>query len=103
MSKLFSGSLCLTDLIDAAKRQHSAFTKSQQNGKVYVNILLWENDEKDDYGNTHSIQLNSTKEKKEQEGKIYIGRAKPVEKKEPVPINQNDAASIGNDLDGLPF
>lgn len=103
MSKLFSGSICLTDLIDAAKRQHSAFTKSQQNGKIYCNILLWENDDKDDYGNTHSMQLNSTKEKKEQEGKIYIGRAKPVEKKEPAPISQNDAASISEVVDDLPF
>lgn len=103
MSKLSTGSICFTDLIDAAKRKHSSFVKSQNNGKVYVNIILWENDEKDDYGNTHSIQLNSTKEKKEEEGKVYIGRAKPVEKKEPTPISQNDIDKIQNIEDDLPF
>jgi hypothetical protein len=102
-SKLFGGSICLTDLIDAAKRQHSSFTKSQKNGKVYANILLWENGKPDEYGNTHSIQLNSTKEKKDVEAKVYFGRAKPLEIKEPQPISESDAISISNDLENLPF
>ena len=70
MSKLFSGSICLTDIVENAKKAHSAFSKSQTNGKVYANILIWENDEADKYGNTHSLQLNSTKEKKETEVQV---------------------------------
>ncbi len=94
MSKLFSGYVCVNDLIDQAKKGHSAFTKSEKNGKVYANILIWENDEADKYGQTHAIQLNSTKEKKEAEGKIYIGNAKPVEAKSP---SSSDLPSDGWD------
>lgn len=83
MSKLFSGSICLTDIVEQAKKGHSAFAKSQGNGKVYCNILIWENDEVDKFGNTHSLQLNSIKEKKEAEGKVYVGNAKPVESRPP--------------------
>lgn len=103
MSKLLSGSVCITDLIEQAKKTHSAFTKSQTNGKVYANILIWENDEADKYGNTHALQLNSTKEKKEAEGKIYIGNAKPIERKEPLPLNEDDAKSFTGVVDDLPF
>lgn len=103
MSKMFTGSICLTDLLENAKKAHSAFTKSQANGKVYCNILLWENDETDKYGNTHSLQLNSTKDKKESEGKIYIGNAKPVERKEPQPLSDNDTKTFTNVAEDLPF
>jgi len=103
MSKLYSGSICLTDLLDQAKKMHSSFQKAQSNQKVYVNILIWENDEVDKYGNTHAIQLNSTKEKKDAEGKIYIGNAKPVDRKEPQPISESDAATFTNVVDDLPF
>lgn len=94
MSKLFTGSICLTDLIESAKKSHSAFSKSQKNGKVYVNIILWENDEADKYGNTHALQLSSTKDKRESEGKVYIGNAKPVE---PNPVTNSDLPN--NDWD----
>lgn len=103
MSKLFTGSICLTDLLEQAKKAHSAFTRSQANQKVYANILIWENDEVDKYGNTHSLQLNSAKDKKEAEGKIYIGNAKPIEKKEPTPLTQNDTKTFTADESDLPF
>jgi len=103
MSKLFTGSICLTDLLEQAKKAHSAFTRSQVNQKVYANILIWENDEVDKYGNTHSLQLNSIKDKKEIEGKIYIGNAKPIERKEPVPITQEEAKTFTDAVDDLPF
>jgi len=103
MSKLFTGSICLTDLLEQAKKAHSAFSRSQANNKVYVNILVWENDEKDKYDNTHSFQLNSHKDKKEAEGKIYIGNAKPIEKKEPLLLTVEDANTFIPGDDGLPF
>jgi hypothetical protein len=98
MSKLFTGSVCLTDLIEQAKKKHSAFTKSQVNGKIYANLLLWDNEEKDKYDNTHSMQLNSTKEMKDAEGKIYVGNFKPVERKEPIPVSDNDTKDLADDL-----
>lgn len=103
MSKLFTGSICVTDLLEQAKKMHSSFSKSQTNGKVYANILIWENDEADKFGNTHAVQLNSTKEKKDAEGKIYIGNAKPIERKEPVPLTDNDAKTFVDAVDDLPF
>lgn len=100
MSKLLGGSLCLTDINANAKIGHSAFTKAK-NGKIYFNINIWLNDEADKYGNTVSIQLNSTKENRDAEGKIYIGNAKPVEAAPPEPLGAGDD-SIPDD-DGLPF
>jgi hypothetical protein len=60
-NKLYQGSICVTDLLENLKNKHSSFSKSATNGKVYCNLLLWENNELDKYGNSHSIQLNSKK------------------------------------------
>lgn len=38
MNQLFGGSICLTELVEQAKKGHSGFSKAQ-NGKVYCNIL----------------------------------------------------------------
>lgn len=98
MAKLNVGSICLTDLLAAAKQKHSAFVKSPKNDKVYCNVKIWINDVPDNFGNTISIQLNSSKERKDFEDKIYIGNAKEVEFKEAQPINDTDLKGIGDDL-----
>lgn len=72
------GSICLTDLADAFRNGHSAFTTAK-NGKVYANIVLWEN-EPDQYGNTGSFQLNSAKDSEDK--KVYFGNLKSA-KSEP--------------------
>ena len=100
MSTLLGGSLCLTDINANAKIGHSAFTRAA-NGKVYFNINIWLNDEKDKYGNTASIQLNSKKELRDTEGKIYIGNAKPAEAAPPEQL-QAGSADVPED-DDLPF
>lgn len=97
-SKLFTGSVCLTDLIEKAKEKHSAVSKSASNGKIYVNVLLWENDAVDKYGNSHSLQLNSLKEKKETEGKVYVGNFKPVELKQQSMNTEVSASDLPTDL-----
>ncbi len=68
------GSICLSDLGDAFKAGHSAFNKSEKNGKVYANIAVWMNDEPDQYGNILSFQLNSKKDANDE--KVYFGNAK---------------------------
>lgn len=75
MSKLINASICFTDLMDHAKKAHSSFTRAK-NKKAYVNVQIWINDEPDKYGNDVSLMLNSTKEKRESEGKVYIGNGK---------------------------
>jgi hypothetical protein len=75
MGKMITGSICLTDLFAKAKEGHSAFSKAK-NGKLYCNILVWENDTPDQYGNDFSIQLNPKKDASEAEKKQYIGNMK---------------------------
>lgn len=95
MSKRTIGSIDLTALGDAVRNNHSAITTAN-NGKKYANIVIWENDAPDQYGNTISIQLQAAKDS--QEAKVYVGRAKP-------PQPKPDAAAPGatNDADDLPF
>ena len=101
-NELFSGSICITDLLAKAKEKHSAFTKAD-NGKIYCNINIWLNAEVDKYGNAISLQLQSKKDFRDAEGKVYIGNAKPFERKEPAPISTRDAKEIDNAIDDLPF
>lgn len=89
MNQLFGGSLCLTEMIEQAKKGHSAFSKAQ-NGKVYCNILTWLNEKEDKYGNIMSHQLSSQKEKRESEGLIYIGNSKSLQTSKPVSSNDVD-------------
>jgi hypothetical protein len=103
MSILLNGSICLSDLIAQAKLQHSAFSKSEKNGKIYVNITQWVNDEPDKYENHSSFQLNSTSdENRVKEGKIYFGNAKKMEAKVSAPISNTDTNDLPEDSD-LPF
>ena len=76
------GSICMTDLSNAFKANHSAFAKSEKNGKLYANIAVWLNDEPDKYGNILSFQLNSKKDATDE--KVYFGNAKlPVDNTPP--------------------
>lgn len=105
MSKSSNGSLCLTTLIEQAKLGHSAFSKSDKNGKIYFNVTLWENDEADQYGNNFALQLNSTEERKATDGggkPVYLGNLKYNKKKE-VPVASKEIDAISKDLEDVPF
>nr|WP_294897789.1 hypothetical protein [uncultured Pedobacter sp.] len=99
-SKLLSGSICLTDLINQAKAQHSAFTKAESNQKIYANISIWLNPETDKYGNDASIQLNPKKDSGDQ--KPYIGNAHFIDLKKSQPVTAEDLGYLPKD-DDLPF
>ncbi len=96
-NELFYGSLCVTDLIEQANKKHSGFTKGQ-NGKIYAAVNIWLNGEPDKYGNTISVQLQSSKEKRDIEGKIYLGNAKKADNT-PKPIADKDASSLSINTD----
>lgn len=98
MSKMITGSICLTDIIDKAKQGHSAFNKAH-NGKVYCNILVWENDEPDKFNNNFSVQLNPKKDADESEKKQYVGNMKFIATNA-TPPQQDD---LDVDLDNLPI
>lgn len=99
MSQLFYGSICLTDMIEAAKQKHSAFTKGK-NGKIYASVNVWLNDEKDEFGNIMSCQLNPTKEMKDLDKKLYIGNMKQSDG--PKPITDRDTKGLDSDFDVPP-
>jgi len=101
MGKMITGSLCLTDILARAKEGHSAFSKGA-NGKIYFNVLQWENDERDKYGNDFSMQLNAAKDAPEVERGLYIGNLKRVEAQGPSPIENADIADLPAE-DDLPF
>lgn len=96
MSQLFFGSICLSDLIEQAKKKHSAFTKGN-NGKIYASVNVWLNDEKDKFGNIMSVQINPTKEMKDLEDRLYIGNLKQSDG--PKPISDRDAGNIDDNFD----
>lgn len=94
MSQSFYGSICLTDLIEQAKKKHSAFAKGK-NGKIYANVTVWYNDNLDKFGNIMSIQINSIQGSTDE--KLYIGNCKLS--KSSAPISDRDANDLNVDLD----
>lgn len=98
MSKLLYGSVDFSKLLEMAKAGNKAFSKAS-NGKIYLNLNVWINDEKDQYGNDASIQTNFKDATKDE--KIYVGNFKVSEFKEPEALAEN--SSEIPDEDSLPF
>lgn len=71
----FTGSICLDDLLAAQQTNHSAFNTAK-NGKVYVNLFIGKKKETDEHKNTHGIRLNSVKDERQNEPKIFIGNVR---------------------------
>ena len=98
MSKLYNGSICVSDI------PKEKITTSEKNGKKYLNISIWVNDEADNFGNVGSIQVSQTKEEREAKAqKTYIGNFKePKPAANAAPTLQR-AESVAPDLSDLPF
>ena len=99
MGKMITGSLCLSEINELAKAGHSSFTRGK-NGKIYFNVLVWENDEPDQYQNNFSVQLNAKQDAPETEKKKYIGNLKYTAS------NATPAAPVAQEIpedDQLPF
>jgi hypothetical protein len=74
MSKLLYGSIDFSKLLELAKAGNKAFSKAK-NGKIYLNLNVWLNDEKDQYGNDASLQTtfkDATKEEKNYFGNLKV-------------------------------
>lgn len=66
-------SICLSDIPKEKITNHT-------NGKKYLSIVIAEKQTVDNYGNTHSVAINQTKEQREaKEPKVYIGSGKVYE------------------------
>lgn len=93
----FYGSIDFTKLVEMAKAGNKAFTKTE-NGKIYLNVRVWVNDEEDKFGNIASFQSNFKGAQKEE--KFYFGNLK-----ESTPLVQDISESdVDIDLENdLPF
>lgn len=77
MAKPFRISLDLTTIGEMAKSGHSSIKRSEKNGKVYLALNVWVNDQRDQYGKDISVTVDSTKAGKAAgEGKVYVGSGK---------------------------
>lgn len=97
MSQMLYGSLDFSKLLELAKKGDKAFTK-HENGKIYLNVKAWINDEKDQFGNDASIQTafkDATKEER-----IYFGNLKISE---PIQKPLEEGSPEIPDEDSLPF
>lgn len=105
MGKNYYGSICITEILEKMKEKHSAFMKAE-NGKIYMNVSVWLNDEVDKYGNVMALKANPKKEKKDTEKAFYIGNCKEGERKE-LPVDKNDIAAAADAVEDfksdLPF
>lgn len=97
MAQNLYGSIDFSKLLEEAKKGNKAFTRAA-NGKVYCNISVWINDEKDEYGNDASIQTSFKDAAKEE--RFYVGNLKKSEPK--TQTLEAGAADIPDD-DDLPF
>lgn len=91
MSQLYVGSICLSDIPEEKKQ-------IGRNGKTYVPVTLWVNDNIDRYGNIGSVHISQSKEEREQGAtRQYIGNFKtPVVLQEP-PAAQAPAPRADDD------
>lgn len=93
--KSYYGSIDFSKLIEQAKAGNKAFTKTE-NGKIYLNVRVWVNDELDKFGNCASFQSNFKGATKEE--RFYFGNLK-----ESVAVEEQVTESDVPDMDSLPF
>lgn len=98
---MITGSLCLTQINEAAKSGHSAFSRAS-NGKIYFNIIEWENDNVDKFGNNFSVKLNPKKDAPDNEKNIYIGNLKRQERGDGAALDVSKDTDILDER-SLPF
>lgn len=92
------GSIDFSKLLELAKSGNKAFSRAE-NGKIYLNLNVWINDEKDKFGNSASMQ--TTFKDATKEDKVYFGNLKISEAQSPKPLEENNADVPGDD--DLPY
>lgn len=91
----FYGSIDFSKLLEQAKAGNKAFSKNE-NGKIYLNVRVWVNDELDKYGNVASFQSNFKGAQKED--KFYFGNLK-----ESIAVEEAVQSNDVPNADDLPF
>ena len=91
----YYGSIDFSKLMEQAKVGNRAFSKNE-NGKIYLNVRVWVNDELDKYGNVASFQSNFKGASKED--RFYFGNLK-----ESMPTEEKVDSSEIPDVNDFPF
>ena len=87
--------------LDVTKLDKTAFFKGKSG--TYVDLVLWANDEPDQYGNTHSVKQDMGKERRG-EKTPYVGNAKPFGNSVKVMPTQSNPPVVEDDEgDCIPF
>jgi len=81
MGKMLTGSIKLHKIEKTKIVTTNKYGEPFEDGAKYLNIVLWINDEPDQFGNNASIQVSQTKEERDQRIKpTYIGNLKEFKK-----------------------
>ncbi len=101
MSKLRTFSICLSDIPQDKIINH-------KNGKQYVNLASYDNDQPDKYGNDFSVWVQQTKEEREAKtNRSYVGNGKITQQTAPTPSGKSapviDRPTDSTGSDDLPF
>ena len=100
MSKLLTGSIDLNKIDKTKIVATDKNGKPFENGAKYLNVVVWINDELDNYGNNASIQISQSKEEREAGVKAtYIGNLKEPQSR----TNEPTSARSASVADDLPF
>ena len=92
MNQLFIGSICVSDIPKEKLTQ-------AKNGKLYLNIDIWINENVDQYGNIGSVSVRQSKEERDAKlKKVYFGNFKTSDLKPSAPAAPEQTA-----MDDLPF
>jgi len=79
-----------------------SITTSEKNGKKYASFVIDERKQKDDYGNTHSVAMNQSKEERaDKKAKVYVGNGKEYIFNDKV--KKHDYEQLPDDDNDLPF
>ena len=98
--KIINLSICLSDI------PKDKIKKSEKNSKVYVNLALFERQEKNQYGDTHSISVPRSKEERENKVPIiYVGSGTLYDSTPTPPISAQEIDNLEpiTDTDPLGF
>jgi hypothetical protein len=100
MSKMLTGSIDLNKIDKTKIVTTDKNGKPFENGAKYLNVVVWINDEADNYGNNASIQISQSKEERDAGAKsIYIGNLKEPQSRN----NEPTSARTESVADDLPF
>ena len=97
MAQGYYGSIDFSKLIEMAKSGHKAFSKSEKNGRIYLNVDVYVKDEVGQYGDKASIR--ATFKGATKEDKFYFANLKESQGFGESKVESSDL----NDLDDLAF